>query len=71
MAEKKTTIKEDFLSLEEIIEKMDDDEMSLEESFLHYEEGMKLLKELSGKIDMVEQKVKVLNEDGSIGDLDG
>ena len=31
---------------------------------------MKLLSQLSGRIDMVEERVKKLNEDGSIGDLD-
>ena len=67
---KETTIKEDFERLEGIIEKMDDDELSLEDGFSLYEDGMMLLKQLSGRIDMVEKKVKMLNEDGSLGDLD-
>ncbi len=70
MAKKETTIKEDFDALEGIIEKMDGEDVSLEDSFALYEDGMKLLKNLSGRIDMVEEKVKKLNEDGSIGDLD-
>ena len=65
-----TTIREDFDALEGIIQKMDDAEVSLEDSFTLYEDGMKLLKQLSGRIDMVEKKVKKLNEDGSMGDLD-
>ncbi len=65
-----TTIREDFDALEGIIQKMDDAEVSLEDSFTLYEDGMKLLKQLSGRIDMVEKKVKMLNEDGSVGDLD-
>ncbi len=65
-----TTIREDFDSLEAIIEKMDDAEVSLEESFGLYEEGMKLLKKLKGRIDTVEQKVKKLSEDGRLSDLD-
>ena len=65
-----TTIREDFDSLEAIIEKMDDAEVSLEESFGLYEEGMKLLKKLKGRIDTVEQKVKKLSEDGRLSVLD-
>ncbi len=65
-----TTIREDFDALEAIIEKMDDSEVSLEESFGLYEEGMKLLKKLTGRIDTVEQKVKKLSEDGRLSDLD-
>ncbi len=69
-SENSTTIKEDFEAVEEIIEKMDDNDISLEESFSLYEEGMKLLKQLSGRIDRVEEKVKILNEDGGLTDLD-
>ncbi len=65
-----TTIREDFDALEGIIQKMDDAEVSLEDSFTLYEDGMKLLKQLSGRIDKVEEKVKKLNEDGKMGDLD-
>ncbi len=70
MGKSETTIKEDFEALESIIEKMDGADVSLEDSFALYEDGMKLLKNLSGRIDLVEEKVKKLNEDGSIGDLD-
>ncbi|MCR5097907.1 MAG: exodeoxyribonuclease VII small subunit [Lachnospiraceae bacterium] len=65
-----TTIREDFDALEAIIEKMDDTEVSLEDSFALYEDGMKLLKQLSGRIDTVEERVKKLSEDGSVSDLD-
>ena len=70
MKKKETTIREDFDALEGIIEKMDAEDVSLEDSFALYEDGMKLLKSLSGRIDMVEEKVKKINADGSIGDLD-
>ena len=66
---KETTIKEDFTKLEEIIDKMDGEEVSLEDSFSLYEEGMKLLKQLTGRIDTVEKKVKLLNEDGGMEDF--
>ncbi len=67
---KETTITEDFEAIETLIEKMDDEEISLDESFTLYEESMKLLKDLSKRIDKVEEKVKLLNEDGELEDLD-
>ena len=63
-------ISDDFEKLENIIADMDGDDISLEDSFALYEDGMKLLKSLSCRIDEVEERVKLLNEDGSLGDLD-
>ena len=47
--------------LEEAFERED---ISLEESFRIYQEGMELLKKCNLEIDQVEKKVLVLNEDG-------
>lgn len=41
------TLEECFSGLEEIIEKMQDTEVSLEDSFALYEQGMKMLKNCS------------------------
>ncbi len=59
------TIEEGFACLEEILEKLEDPDISLEASFESFERGMKVLKAVSGKIDAVEKKVMVLNGDGS------
>ena len=48
---------------------MDEEEVPLEESFKYYEEGMQLLKDTAAKIETVEKKVKVLQEDGSLKDF--
>ena len=45
------TLEECFSGLEEIIEKMQDTEVSLEDSFALYEQGMKMLKNCNQKID--------------------
>ena len=45
---------------------MDDGEVSLEESFTLYENGMKLVKEAGERIDLVEKKVRVLQENGTL-----
>lgn len=61
---KELTVEESFARLDEMVRQMDSDEISLEESFLLYEEGMKLLLEVGGKIDAVEKKMKALMPDG-------
>ncbi|WP_331508608.1 exodeoxyribonuclease VII small subunit [Lachnoclostridium edouardi] len=63
MARKKdeASIEETFAVLEEILEKMEGDDCSLEESFRQYQAGMKLVKSCHDKIDKVEKQMIVLN----------
>lgn len=56
------TIEELFTELDGIIGKLEDGEISLEDSFHYYEAGMKLVQSCSGKIDKVEKQIQVLNE---------
>lgn len=58
------TLDEAFLKLDGIVEALESREITLEESFLKYQQGMELVKQCSEKIDKVEKKVLVLNEDG-------
>ena len=44
-------------------------DVSLEESFLIYQTGMKLLKECSEKIDTVEKRMLMMNEDGGLSEF--
>ncbi len=60
-------LEETFKKLQETVESLETDSISLEDSFTKYEEGMRLLKSCHDKIDMVEKKVRSLNE---AGDLD-
>ena len=39
---------------------MDNDEVSLEDSFKLYEKGMKLVKQCNDKIDKVEKKINII-----------
>lgn len=67
MANKEERTLEEMLQiLDEQIAKLESDDISLEESFHTYEEGMRLLKECNEKIDRVEKQVLKLNEDGSL-----
>ena len=63
--QKKTfTLEENFSRLEELIEKMEADDISLEEAFAAYSTGMQVLKECNEQIDRVEKKVLKLSEQG-------
>ena len=57
-------LEEAFVQLEETVAALEQEEISLEESFRIYKEGMELLKKCNQAIDQVEKKVLVLNEDG-------
>lgn len=57
-------LKEMFQKLDELQEKMQAEEISLEDSFRYYAEAMELLKECDKKIDAVEKKVLLLDENG-------
>ena len=59
-----SSLEEMFVSLEEVIQKLEKEEISLEESFSLYQQGMGLLKMCNGKIDSVEKKVLILDEYG-------
>lgn len=62
MSERKQdqSIEETFAQLDELLEKLEASETSLEESFACYEAGMKLVKACSDKIDKVEKQMMIL-----------
>ena len=63
MAEKNKTIEESFEDLDVILEKMDDEELPLEESFKLYNEGLEIIKYCNEKIEKVESELEVLEKD--------
>lgn len=69
--------KEEKLSLEQILEQLDgtieklqSGEVSLEESFELYKKGMDYVKLCSETIDQVEKKVLMLNQEGTLDELE-
>ncbi len=60
------SLEENFAKLEETLEKLEQDELSLEESFAAYAKGMELLKQCNEEIDKVEKKVLMLSEEGNL-----
>ncbi len=63
---KQLSLEEQFEKLDEIVADLESPDISLEDSFKKYEEGMKLLKECNAVIDRVEKKVLQIREDGSL-----
>lgn len=62
--EKGATLEQMFSELENVIEKMENPEVTLEQSFDLYHRGVELLKKCNKTIDTVEKKVLLLDEDG-------
>ena len=58
------TLEELFVQLEETMKKMEQEDVYLEDSFQYYHRGMDLLKVCNDKIDQVEKKMLVLDEEG-------
>lgn len=52
-----------FEEIEQLIDEMEDQAISLEDSFEKYKRGVTLIKECSEKIDRVEKELKVLGEE--------
>ena len=63
------TLAESFSQLNEIVEKLENDDLSLEKSFEIYQKGMELLKECNDKIDTVEKKMVQLSANGEISEF--
>lgn len=64
------SIEENFAKLEEVIQRLEGGETSLEEAFTAYSDGMRLIKECNDQIDRVEKQVLKLTEEGSLEPLD-
>jgi exodeoxyribonuclease VII small subunit len=53
-----------FEQLDEIVEQLEAEDVSLEDSFGLYHKGMDLLKVCNEKIDTIEKKMMMLDENG-------
>ena len=69
MAEKKIKLEEAFDQLNHIVEALEKPDVSLEDSFTLYQEGMKLLKTCNESIDKVEKELSILSENGETNEL--
>lgn len=63
------SVEEAFVCLDQLLEKLEDKETALEESFALYQQGMELLKHCNSKIDTVEKKIQIMNGDGELDEF--
>ena len=58
------TLEEVFQELDVVVKQLENASISLEDSFRLYHQGMDLLKVCNDKIDLVEKKMLILDENG-------
>lgn len=58
----KKSIEENFAELENILQEMQLEEITLDKSFELYNKGLKLVQDCNGQIDTIEKKIKILEE---------
>ena len=63
------TIEESLKELDSSVAKLESRDISLEDSFVLYQQGMELLRKCSGKIDTVEKKMLKISEDGELSEF--
>ena len=62
--ENKMSLEEMFVKLDETIAALENNEISLNESFELYKSGMDMIRSCNEEIDTIEKKVLVLNDNG-------
>ena len=56
------TIEETFKELDIILNRLEDKDTPLEDAFVQYEKGIRLVKECNDSLDKVEKKILILQE---------
>lgn len=60
------SLEELFEEAEALIGRMEEPELALEDAFAAYEQGMQIIRACNSRIDQVEQKMLVMNEEGEL-----
>lgn len=58
------SLEESFAGLEEIIRSLENGQLSLDESFRLYNEGIELIKNCNTQLDKTEKQIIILNKNG-------
>ncbi|MGB8450947.1 MAG: exodeoxyribonuclease VII small subunit [Anaerocolumna sp.] len=69
MKKEEKSLETSFQEINDIINKLEKEDITLEDSFLLYQEGMKLLKNCNDSIDKVEKKLIILGEKNESDEL--
>ena len=64
------TLEEKLAKLDAMTEQLRKEDITLEESFSLYKDGMELIKQCNADIDREEKQVQILNADGQVTDWD-
>lgn len=67
--ERALSLEDAFAQIEEVINRLETEDITLEESFSAYNRGMELLAACNENIDRVEKKVLKINEDGGLDEF--
>lgn len=67
--DRELTVAESFELLDQLVSRLENEDTGLEESFRLYQDGMKILKDVSEKIDTYEKKMIILNDHGTAGEF--
>lgn len=59
----KNNIEDNFKELDEILEKMQDEDVSLDESFEMYKKGIEIVKDSNEQIEKIEKQIEALEEE--------
>lgn len=68
--DKKTDFESSLKALESIVERLEDENINLEDSVKSFEEGINLVKECQKQLQEAELKIKILLDDGSSIDIE-
>ena len=67
--EQTLSLEDAFAQIEEVIGRLETEDITLEQSFAEYNRGMALLAQCNETIDQVEKKVVKINEDGGLDEF--
>ncbi|MCD7735859.1 MAG: exodeoxyribonuclease VII small subunit [Lachnospiraceae bacterium] len=63
------SLEDSFKKLDEVLERLEDREIPLEDAFTLYQQGLELLRRCNEKIDTVEKKILIMNGDGGFDEF--
>ena len=69
MTEENINIEKLLNELESIVNKMECDDLNVEDSLKSYEKGISLIKNAQSKLKKIEQKVEILSKEGVLEDF--
>lgn len=67
--EQTLSLEDAFAQIEELIGRLEAEDITLEQSFAEYNRGMALLAQCNETLDRVEKKVLKINEDGGLDEF--